>query len=53
MTERADLGTSWGSIIVGWIVAVVLSLLLSAIVGALVGAIYSVLGGSSAATGGA
>ncbi len=52
MTERADLGTSWTSVIIGWAVALGVSLLLSAIVGAIVGAIFSALGGSSAATGG-
>ena len=51
MTERAELGTSWTSVIVGWFVALGVSLVLSAIVGAIVGAIFSALGGSSATTG--
>ena len=45
---RAELGTSWTSVIVGWSVAMGVSLVLSAIVGT----IFSILGGSSAATGG-
>ena len=52
MTERAELGTSWTSVIVGWFVALGVSLVLSAIVGAIVGAIFSALGGSSATAGG-
>ena len=41
MTERAQLGTSWTSVIVGWFVALGVSLVLSAIVSAIVSAIYS------------
>ena len=41
MTERAQLGTSWTSVIVGWFVALGVSLVLSAIVSAIVGAIFS------------
>jgi hypothetical protein len=52
VSERAELGTSWTSVIVGWFVALGVSLILSAIVGAIVGAIFSALGGSSATTGG-
>ena len=48
MTERAQLGTSWISVILGWLAALGASLILSAIVGA----IFSALGGSSATTGG-
>ena len=51
MTERAQRGTSWTSVIVGWFVALGVSLVLSAIVSGIVGAIFSALGGSSAATG--
>jgi hypothetical protein len=50
--ERAELGTSWTSVIIGWFVALGVSLVLSAIVGAIVGAIFSALGGSSATAGG-
>ena len=42
MSERAPLGTSWTSVMVGWVVALGVTLLL----GAIVGAIYSALGGS-------
>jgi hypothetical protein len=52
VSERAELGTSWTSVIVGWFVALGVSLVLSAIVGAIVGAIFSALGGSSATTAG-
>jgi hypothetical protein len=52
VSERAELRTSWISVIVGWFVALGVRLLLSGIVGAIVGAIFSVLGGSSATTGG-
>jgi len=50
--RESELGTSWVSVILGWLAALGTSLLLSGIVGAIVGAIYSALGGSSAATGG-
>ena len=46
MTERAQLGTSWISVILGWLAALGASLILSAIVGA----IFSALGGGSSAT---
>jgi K+-transporting ATPase A subunit len=51
VAERADLGTSWTSVIVGWFATLGVSLILSAIVGAIVGAIFSALGGSSAGGG--
>ena len=50
--RESEFGTSWVSVILGWLAALGTSLLLSGIVGATVGAIYSALGGSSAATGG-
>jgi hypothetical protein len=51
-TGRAELGTSWTSVILGWLAALGASLILSGIVGAIVGAIFSALGGSSATMGG-
>jgi hypothetical protein len=51
-TERAELGTSWTSVILGWLAALGASLVLSGIVSAIVGAIFSALGGSSATMGG-
>ena len=47
MAEKAQRGTSWTSVKVGWFVALGVSLLPSGIVGA----IFSALGGSSATTG--
>jgi hypothetical protein len=37
VSERAELGTSWTSVIVGWFVALGVTLVLSGIVGAIVG----------------
>ena len=48
MSERYDredeLGTSWASVVFGWLAALGASLILSGIVGAVVGAIFAVLG---------
>ena len=46
-------GTSWVSVVLGWLAAVGAALILSGIVGAIVGAIFAALGlGSSGTTGG-
>jgi amino acid transporter len=52
VSERADLGTSWTSVIVGWLAALGAALILSGIVAAIVGAIFAALGIGSGATGG-
>ena len=44
MTERAELGTSWVSVVIGWLAALGASLILSGIVGAIVGTIFAALG---------
>src|SRR5918998_3005359 len=53
MAETAERGTSWVSVVLGWLAAVGAALILSAIVGAIVGAIFAALGlGGSGTTGG-
>ena len=52
MTERAELGTSWVSVVLGWLTALGAALILSGIVGAIVGVIFAALGVGSGATGG-
>ena len=52
MTERAERGTSWISVVLGWLAALGTALILSGIVGAIVGTIFAALG-ISGATGGA
>jgi hypothetical protein len=52
VSERADLGTSWTSVIVGWLAVLGAALILSGIVAAIVGAIFAALGIGSGATGG-
>ena len=44
-------GTSWVSVVLGWLAALGAALILSAIVGAIVGAIFAVLGIGSGTTG--
>lgn len=44
--REAELGTSWVSVVLGWLAALGASLILSGIVGAIVGAIFAVLGAS-------
>jgi len=50
--REAELGTSWTSVILGWLAALGASLILSGIVGAIVGGILAVLGVGEGATGG-
>ena len=52
MAEAAGRGTSWVSVVLGWLAALGAALTLSCIVGAIVGAIFAVLGVGSGATGG-
>jgi hypothetical protein len=55
MTDRREesaLGTSWTSVILGWLAALGASLILSGIVSAIVGGILAVLGVGEGATGG-
>src|SRR3712207_9346640 len=48
--REAELGTSWTSVILGWLAALGASLILSGIVGAIVGGILAVLGGGGGGT---
>src|SRR3712207_2582145 len=50
--REAELGTSWTSVILGWLAALGASLILSGIVGAIVGGILAVLGVGGGATSG-
>ena len=50
--REAELGTSWISVILGWLAALGASLILSGIVTAVVGGIFAVLGARDGATGG-
>jgi hypothetical protein len=50
--RESELGTSWISVILGWLAALGASLILSGIVGGIVAAILGVLGVGSAASGG-
>ena len=50
--REAELGTSWISVILGWLAALGAALILSGIVGAIVGAILAALGVKSGTTGG-
>src|SRR5688500_9757818 len=53
MAQTAGRGTSWVSVVLGWLAALGAALILSSIVGAIVGAIFAALGGAkSGATGG-
>ena len=52
MTQTAGRGTSWVSIVLGWLAALGAALILSGIVGAIVGAIFAALGAKSGTTGG-
>jgi hypothetical protein len=52
MAEAAERGTSWVSVVLGWLAALGTALILSSIVSAIVGAILAVLGVGSGATGG-
>ncbi len=50
--REAELGTSWTSVILGWLAALGASLILSGIVGAVVGGILAALGAGDGATSG-
>src|SRR5918997_6773190 len=50
--REAELGTSWGSVVLGWLAALGASLILSGIVGAIVGDILAALGVGDGATSG-
>jgi hypothetical protein len=50
--REAELGTSWTSVILGWLAALGASLILSGIVAAIVGVIFVTLGIGGGATGG-
>jgi hypothetical protein len=50
--REAELGTSWISVVLGWLAALGAALILSAIVGAIVGAIFATLGAGDGATSG-
>jgi hypothetical protein len=53
VTERVERGTSWVSVVLGWLAALGAALILSGIVGAIVGTIFAALGITGGATGGA
>jgi hypothetical protein len=50
--HEAELGTSWISVILGWLAALGASLILSGIVGAIVGGIFAALGAEEGTTSG-
>jgi hypothetical protein len=52
MAQTAGRGTSWVSVVLGWLAALGAALILSSIVGAIVGAIVATLGAKSGTTGG-
>jgi hypothetical protein len=52
MAETAGRGTSWVSVVLGWLAALGAALILSGIVGAIVGALFAALGAKSGTTGG-
>jgi flagellin-like protein len=52
MAQTAGQGTSWVSIVLGWLAALGAALILSSIVGAIVGALFAALGAKSGITGG-
>jgi hypothetical protein len=52
MAQTAGRGTSWVSVVLGWLAALGAALILSSIVGAIVGAIFAALGAKSGTTGG-
>src|SRR5687767_1040825 len=52
MAQAAGRGTSWVSVVLGWLAALGAALILSSIVGAIVGALFAALGAESRTTGG-
>jgi hypothetical protein len=52
MAQTAARGTSWVSVVLGWLAALGAALILSSIVGAIVGALFAALGAKSGTTGG-
>jgi hypothetical protein len=52
MAQTAGRGTSWVSVVLGWLAALGAALILSSLVGAIVGAIFAALGAKSGTTGG-
>src|ERR687897_1793691 len=52
MAQAAGRGTSWVSVVLGWLAALGAALILSSIVGAIVGALFAALGAKSGTTGG-
>ena len=52
MAQTAGRGTSWVSVLLGWLAALGAALILSSIVGAIVGALFAALGAKSGTTGG-
>jgi MFS family permease len=52
MAQAARRGTSWVSVVLGWLAALGAALILSSIVGAIVGALFAALGAESGTTGG-
>jgi hypothetical protein len=51
MAQTAGRGTSWVSVVLGWLAALGAALILSSIVGAIVGAPFAALGAKSGTTG--
>jgi len=52
MAQTAGQGTSWVSVVLGWLAALGAALILSSLVGAIVGALFAALGAKSGITGG-
>src|SRR5918995_6590034 len=52
MAQAAGRGTSWVSVVLGWLAALGVALILSSLVGAIVGALFAALGARSGTTGG-
>ena len=52
MAQTPGRGTSWVSVVLGWLAALAAALILSSIVGAIVGALFAPLGAKSGTTGG-
>jgi amino acid transporter len=50
MAQAAGRGTSWVSVVLGWLAALGAALILSSLVGAIVGALFAALGGAKSGT---